>query len=138
MSKPGVQERMTAFLTTTNLMEAEAICDLIGVLYRGRLISVTTPQDLHRLMALRVQIRGRGFTPNLVALLRRRADVASVCANSSGLCIHLSPTAGSTTRDAIDAAPLVTLLIESGAEVEEVHKQMISLAEFCLTLEVQG
>lgn len=128
------QERMTVFLATESLAEAEALCDSVGVYHRGRLLAMAEPGALHRLTALRVQICGRGFTPNLVALLRRRANVAAVCADDRFLCVDLSSRVGSSAGEAVNTAPLVTLLVESGAEVEEVHKQAISLAELCSTL----
>jgi ABC-2 type transport system ATP-binding protein len=128
------QESITVFLTTESLVEVEELCDGVGVLHRGRLLAVAESGALRRFTALRVHIRGYGFTPNLVALLRRRADVAAVHAGERFLCIDLSSGVGLSAAKAVNTAPLVTLLVESGAEVEEVHKQAISLAELCSTL----
>jgi ABC-2 type transport system ATP-binding protein len=123
------QESITVFLTTESLAEAEALCDCIGVYHRGRVLAMAEPAALRRFTALQVQICGRGFTPNLVSLLRRRADVATVCADDRFLYIDLSSGVGSSAGEAVNIAPLVTLLVESGAEVEEVHKRAISLAD---------
>jgi ABC-2 type transport system ATP-binding protein len=128
------KEGTTVFLATNSLVEAMQICDIVGILHQGRLLAVATPSELQARGAVRVEIRGRGFTPNLVALLGRRAHVMAAHSDGNYLSIDLLQDPRYNTHNYLDSAPLVTLLIESGAEVEEVHKQPISLEEFCSTL----
>lgn len=39
-------ERVTLFLTTHNLVEAERLCDRIGVMHKGRLLATGSPDDI--------------------------------------------------------------------------------------------
>ena len=65
----------------------------------------------------------------IVALLRRRAHVWVATAGSDYLCLYLLKDLRHHTNSLSDSAPLVTLLVESGAEVEEVNRQLITLAD---------
>lgn len=60
-------------------------------------------------------VRARGITGEVIALLRRRAEVADVRMASGALLIELNGDA--------DSAPIVSLLVESGVEIEEVHRR---------------
>jgi ABC-2 type transport system ATP-binding protein len=42
------QQRVTIFMSTHTLQVAEAICDRIGIIHRGRLIATGTTEDLQR------------------------------------------------------------------------------------------
>jgi ABC-type multidrug transport system ATPase subunit len=123
------REGLTIFLATDCLAEATQICDMVGLLHQGALRVTAAPDELNACGAVRVRIRGRGFTPDLVALLNRRAHVMTVRAGESHLWIDLLNDPQQYTGTPVSSAPLVTLLIESGAEVEEVHNQAISLEE---------
>jgi ABC-2 type transport system ATP-binding protein len=123
------QEGTTLFFTTDRLDEASQLCDTVAILHRGKLLAVATPDELRARGAVRVEIHGRGFTPSLVALLSRRSHVTAVRASEDHLWIDLLKEPRYYIGNLLDSAPLVTLLIESGAEVEEVHKQIISLED---------
>lgn len=60
-------------------------------------------------------VRARGITDEVIALLRRRSEVADIRAVSGALLIELKGDA--------DSAPIVSLLVESGVEIEEVHRR---------------
>lgn len=60
-------------------------------------------------------VRARGITEEVVALLRRRAEVADIRMTGGALLIELHGDA--------DTAPIVSLLVESGVEIEEVHRR---------------
>lgn len=60
-------------------------------------------------------VRARGITDEVIALLRRRAEVANIRTAGGALLIELNGDA--------DSAPLVSLLVESGVEIEEVHRR---------------
>jgi ABC-2 type transport system ATP-binding protein len=123
------REGLTIFLATDCLAEATQICDRVGILHQGALRATATPGELNACSAVRVQIRGRGFTPELVALLNRRAHVMTVRASESHLWIDLLNEPQQKMDTLMGSAPLVTLLVESGAEVEEVHNQAIGLED---------
>jgi len=60
-------------------------------------------------------VNGRGFGEDVLALLKRRVEVVAVESASASLAIELRANA--------EVAPLVSLLVESGAEVEEVYRR---------------
>jgi ABC-2 type transport system ATP-binding protein len=121
------QEGVTVFLTTHNLLEAEKLCGQVGVIRQGKLLAVGRPDELRtRKGAPRVEILGRGFTEKMLATLRARHDVAAAELRNSRLCIELTGE--------MDIAPLVTLIVSAGAQVEEVRKSKPTLEETFLAL----
>jgi ABC-2 type transport system ATP-binding protein len=120
-------EGVTVFLTTHNLAEAEKLCDGIGVIRGGRLIAVGAPRELReRRGGRQVEVVGRGFGVDLVAVLRAQAGVQGAEVKKDRLVVVLS--------DGVEVAPLVGILVRGGAEVEEVRKDSASLEEVFLTL----
>ena len=71
-------------------------------------------------------MRGGGFTAPVLAKLRKRKEVADVRAADGRLTITLAGEG--------PAAPLVKLLVASGAEVEEVVRPHASLEESFLAI----
>jgi ABC-2 type transport system ATP-binding protein len=124
------REHTTVFLTTHNLAEAEKLCGKVGVINKGRLVAIGPPDELrHRAGKPRVEITGRGFSDELVAGLRARPEVSAVDRLDGQLVIDLRSEAG--------ASGLVSLIVRSGGEIEEVHKGTASLEEAFLSL-VEG
>jgi ABC-2 type transport system ATP-binding protein len=77
-----------------------------------------------------VTIVGRGFSERILALLRAWPEVASVEWQNNHLFIE--------APGAVDVAPLVSLIVNAGAEVEEVRKESASLEDVFLTLMAEG
>jgi len=123
----GTREGVTVFLTTHNLAEAEKLCGLVGVIRQGKLIAVGHPDELRaQVGGPQVEIVGRGFSENVLALLKTRSEVSSAKRQNGHLSIHL--------RAETDIAPLVNLMVSAGVEVEEVRKGTASLEEAFLTM----
>jgi len=121
------REGVTIFLTTHNLTEAEKLCQRVGVINKGRLLAVGTLEELRaRNEAPRLEVTGQGFSETLLAGLRARPEVRNVSQSDWTLTIEL--------KYPVPTAPLVRLLVESGAEVEEAHKVKASLEDLFLTL----
>jgi ABC-2 type transport system ATP-binding protein len=120
------REGVTVFLTTHNLAEAERLCTRVAVIREGRLLAVGRPDELNARKGTRAEVRGRGFSEQLVTLLRARPEVGAVAAKDGRLVVDLSEGA--------EMAPLVSLLVQEGASVEEVRKEQASLEEVFLTL----
>ena len=75
----AAQEGVTVFLTTHNLNEADRLCAQVGVISKGRLLAVGSPESLRsRQDTGRVDIAARGLTSDVVAILQSRPDVHSV------------------------------------------------------------
>jgi len=120
------REGVTVFLTTHNLAEAERLCARVAVIKQGRLLAVGNPDELTARRTARVEVTGRGFTDALLADLGRREEVSRAVLRDGRLTIEL-------TR-AGDVAPLVSLIVQAGASVEEVRKDRASLEDVFLTL----
>jgi ABC-2 type transport system ATP-binding protein len=121
------REGTTVFLTTHNMAEAEKLCSRVAVIRKGRLVAVGHPDELRaRSGSPRVEIVGCGFSAEALALLRARPEVATVTVQNSHLAIDL--------RQETTVAPLVSLLVGAGAEVEEVRRGKASLEDVFLTL----
>jgi ABC-2 type transport system ATP-binding protein len=118
---------VTVFLTTYNLTEAEKLCAQVGVIRQGKLLSVGNPDALRlRTGGPQAEIVGHGFNDQILALLRERSEVANAELQNNHLTIEL--------RGESEVGPLVSLIVRSGGEVEEVRKGKASLEDVFLTL----
>ncbi len=125
------REGVTIFLTTHNLAEAEKLCQEVGVIRKGKLLAVGALDRLREQAGgPRLEVMGTRFTPELVNRIRAMPDVAEAQSENGRLNIRL-------TR-AIEAAPIVSLLVQGGAEVEEVRKGSANLEETFLALMNDG
>ena len=121
------REGATVFLNTHNLTEAEKLCAQVGVIHNGKLLTVGNPDRLRMGKASpHVEITGRGFAGPILASLRGRPDVADVKQQNDRLLIEL--------RGEAEIAPLVSLIVQAGGEVEEVRRAEGTLEDFFLTL----
>ncbi|MFL7890564.1 MAG: ATP-binding cassette domain-containing protein [Anaerolineales bacterium] len=120
-------EGVTVFLNTHNLAEAERLCQQIGIISRGKLVGLGSPGDLRAKAGKpHLEISGSNFSPQMIAELEARPGVISVELHNSRLTIHL--------QEAVETAPLVSMLVSAGGQVEEVLKTQSSLEEVFLTL----
>jgi ABC-2 type transport system ATP-binding protein len=121
------REGVTVFLTTHNLAEAEKLCQQVGVLRNGRLLALGSPEKLRSQAGKpRLEIRGSGFTPAVLQELRGRPEVSDLAQRDGSLVISLKPSAVS--------APLVSQLVMSGVQIDEVRKGQADLEETFLSL----
>ena len=120
-------EGVTVFLTTHNMVEAEKLCRRVAVIRKGKLLAVGHPDELRAHSgAPRVEVIGAGFNEDLLRQLQARPEVSAVELQDRHLSIHL--------RQDVDVAPLVSLMVAAGVQVEEVRKGKASLEEVFLTL----
>lgn len=121
------REGVTVFLTTHNLAEAEKLCQQIGVIRQGKLLAVGHPDDLRSSASHpRIEIVGRGFTPQAIDTLESQPAIASIQIEDVRLII--------TLHKPISSAPIVRMLVNAGMEIEEVRKNSASLEEVFLNL----
>jgi ABC-2 type transport system ATP-binding protein len=119
---------VTVFLNTHNLPEAERLCNQVGVIREGKLLTVGSPDMLRRQTGRpEADVAGDGFTPEVLAMLRARPDVAGAEARNGHLTIEL-------TSQQVRMAPIVAALVASGAQIEEVRRGQASLEEVFLAL----
>ena len=121
------REGVTVFLTTHNLAEAEKLCQQVGVIRQGNLVAIGAPDQLRsQAGGQRLEIIGKSFTPQAIQQLQAHPLVSGVQVNNSHLTIQL--------REATETAALITLLVESGVQIEEVRKGKANLEETFLAL----
>jgi ABC-type multidrug transport system ATPase subunit len=106
-------EGVTLLLASRSLAEVEALCTSVAVLRHGRIIA-DGPIHKFRRPTPTLEIVGRGFDPQVITLFSRRSEVVQVKQLDNRLLVQLGGD--------YDTAPLVSLLVESGADVEEVRK----------------
>jgi ABC-2 type transport system ATP-binding protein len=123
----AAKEGVTVFLTTHNMAEAEKLCSRVAVIRQGQLLALGHPDELRaQAGGPRVEIFGRGFSDQVVDLLRARPEVAAVEAQNGHLAVDLHHKTAT--------ASLVTLLVSAGVQVDEVRRGKASLEEVFLTL----
>jgi ABC-2 type transport system ATP-binding protein len=121
------QAGVTVFLTTHNLAEAERLCQQVAVIRQGKLLAIGTLEALRRNgRAPQVEITGRGFSDQVLGLLKARPEVAEVSLDHNHLTLIL--------KEVTETPWLVGLLVGAGVQVEEVRKSQASLEEVFLTL----
>jgi ABC-2 type transport system ATP-binding protein len=121
------REGVTVFLTTHNMVEAERLCSQVAVIRKGSLVAMGSPDDLRAQAGdRRVEIVGRGLNEKTLALLRARPDVVNADMHADHLTIELQQEA--------EVAPLVSLLVGEGVQVEEVLHGKASLEDVFVTL----
>jgi ABC-2 type transport system ATP-binding protein len=104
----------TIFLNTHNLREAEELCDLVGVIRNGRLLTVGHPDEIRASATTPVAtIRGRGFTADIVAAVGIIPGIRSAELDRDTLTLRLD-----TNGDVADA---LQLLVAGGVKIDEVR-----------------
>jgi ABC-2 type transport system ATP-binding protein len=99
----------------------------VAVIREGKLLAIGHPDKLRaRAGGPRVEIVGRGFSDRALQLLRARPEVVAAEVQNQHLELDL--------REETDTAPLVSLLVGAGVQVEEVRRGKASLEEVFLTL----
>jgi len=122
------REGVTVFLTTHNLPEAERLCQQVGVIRSGKLLSVGSPDVLRRQTGRpQAEVSGDGFTPQVLAMLHERRDISGAQAEHGHLTIELAD-------QRVSLAPIVAALVGAGVQIEEVRRGQASLEEVFLTL----
>ncbi|MGL4649176.1 MAG: ATP-binding cassette domain-containing protein, partial [Caldilineaceae bacterium] len=119
---------LTIVLTAHQLPDAEQLCDHVAILRAGRLVTVARPAALREQRGLpQLEVLGRGFSDQVIALLCRRPEVSKARHANGGLLLDL--------HGEVDTAPLVSLLVESGVEVMEVRRRAPSFDSAYLALQ---
>ncbi len=121
------QEGVTVFLTTHNMAEAERLCSQVAVIREGRLVALGHPDELRaQAGGPRVEIVGRGLSESVLSLLRKRPEVISAQRENQHVAVDL--------REGAETAPLISLMVGVGVQVDEVRRGKASLEDVFMTL----
>ncbi|MCS6845932.1 MAG: ABC transporter ATP-binding protein [Caldilineales bacterium] len=127
------QEGRTVFLCTHNLVEAQRLCDRVGVMEQGRLVAVGAPQEL-----------ARRYVHNLTVEVEvAPEDTDTALQALAGLPVAVQPgsprgqlAVSGVRREAIPA--LVAALVHAGVAVYGVAPQEPSLEDVYFALHGEG
>ena len=120
-------ENVTIFLTSHNMEEVEKLCDRIAIIQAGRLVAQGKPDELKaRSGSTRIEIQGRGFSAQILDLVRGNPYVTGLEIQNGQLIIDLIGEA--------DLSDIVSTLVGNGAQIEEVRRTRASLEEVFLEL----
>ena len=121
------REKVTIFLTTHNMVDAEKLCHQVAVIRDGKLITVGSPDELRaRAGKPQVEVIGRGFSNEALTLLQAHPQVTAIKKQNNHLMIDLLAET--------DTSTLVNILVGAGAQVEELRRSKASLEDVFLTL----
>jgi ABC-2 type transport system ATP-binding protein len=137
----------TVLLSTHNLVEAEELCDRIGIVRNGRLLLIGTPTELRRRLGGIHGVR-IGTSPGMAS--QARAVVESLVANANGSPSTSGDEAASVgalrvralDRDNIEVAggvripQLVEVLVAAGLDIHAVWPMEPSLEDLYVALHV--
>ncbi len=123
-------EGRTVFLCTHNLVEADQLCDRVGIM-RQRLLRVDTPEHLRQeLWEPQVTFRMRGRAAPYQTQLSPLPFVRHVTSSGDSLTVTLM--SGAERQEA--TAAMVRRLVEAGADLFAVAEAAHSLEDAYLTL----
>ena len=120
-------EGCTVLLTTHDMREAEALCDKVALIDRGKLLAVEKPAELARYVAKYERIDVEGASDSLLASLRSHGGVAAVNHTPQGHGHRIELADGAAYRS------VLALLVEMGVSsittsrpsLEEVYVHLI-------------
>jgi ABC-2 type transport system ATP-binding protein len=121
------REGVTVFLNSHNLAEAEKLCAEVGVIRKGKLLALGNLDELRlKKGGNKVEIMGCGFNEKTLTFLQARPEVQRAEIQNGRLIIDI--------RGESKIGPLVTLIVQSGAEVEDISRKGESLEDLFLAL----
>lgn len=117
---------VTVFLTTHNLVEAERLCDIVGVIRRGRLAALGPPASLRAAESNVVRVTGTGLNDLMAGEALSVPGVLVAKVVDGALEVELG--------EGVRVAPLVAWLVERGVAIDEVRRDRPSLEDAFLEL----
>ena len=117
---------LLSFSQRTTWWRLKKLCGQVAAYREGRLLAVGSPDQLRTRDGQKAEIIGRGFSDQLLAKLRQRIEVEQAEVMNNCLSLRL--------KHDEEIAPLISLLVSEGAQVEEVRRDRASLEDVFLTL----
>ncbi len=123
------REGRTVFINTHNLVEAQRLCDRVGVMEHGRLVAIGAPHDLARRLVRNVSVEfelAPGSTAQALQALQGAPGAASQGQRNGTIVV------GGAEREAIP--DLISLLVNSGVRIYQVMPQEPTLEDVYFAL----
>lgn len=123
----AASEGVTIFMATHNMIEAEKLCHTVAVIRQGKLLAISSPEDLRKKTSgFEVEIIGEGFRDDVINMMKSRIEVSNVEVSKDRMVIQF-------TKE-VDTAPLVNFLVSKGVQVREIRQIKASLTQAFITL----
>ena len=118
-------EGRTVFLTTHDMAEAEAVCDRVTLIDKGRVLATESPTALSRLLSRHERIECIGADADVLERLGSMAGVTRVTVNAESARIDLDTEAavGEVMRRLVAAG--VTSVRVTRPSLEEVYLGLV-------------
>ena len=126
LAKLSTGQGVTIFLTTHNLVEAERLCDLVGVIRKGKLAALGPPASLRPNDSGLLRVTGTGIDHAVAGLAASVPGIVDASVVHGVLEVRLAEGAR--------PAALVAALVEHGVGIDEVRRDRPSLEETFLEL----
>jgi ABC-2 type transport system ATP-binding protein len=126
----AAERETTVFLNARTLVEVEGLCEQVGVMHAGKLLTVCRPDALREQARPRLAITGRNFNEGILSALRAYPDVRSVkrISGKDGQRLEVE------LDGAVESAPFVAAIVSAGGQIDEVKRIQSSLEDVLLTL----
>jgi ABC-2 type transport system ATP-binding protein len=129
MIQGTAREGRTVFINTHNLVEAQRLCDRVGVMEHGRLVAIGAPHDLARRLVRNVSVEfelAHGSTAQALQALQGAPGVASPGQRNGAIIIS------GAERESIP--DLISLLVNAGVRIYQVTPQEPTLEDVYFAL----
>lgn len=129
MIQSTAREGRTVFINTHNLVEAQRLCDRVGVMEHGRLVAIGAPHDLARRLMRNLSVEfelAHGSVDQALQALRNAPGVASGGQRSDVIVVS------GAEREAIP--DLINVLVHAGVRIYQVTPQEPTLEDVYFAL----
>jgi ABC-2 type transport system ATP-binding protein len=118
-------EDRTVFLTTHDMAEAEAVCDRVTLIDRGRVLATESPTELSRLLSRHERIECLGAAPSVLEELEslRGVERVTMTADSARIEVGSEAAVGEVMRWLVGAG--VTSVRVTRPTLEEVYLGLV-------------
>ncbi len=125
------EENVTIFLTSHNMADVEKLCNLVAIIDKGELIAMGSPEELRRQNSqFQLEIIGQNFDDRILRKIQAHSNVRSLSRQNGSLLINL--------YQGFESSTLITILVESGAHIDEVRRSKASMEDVFLALTKGG
>jgi ABC-2 type transport system ATP-binding protein len=119
------REGRTVFITTHDMAEAEAVCDRVTLIDRGKLLATETPQTLSKTLSRFERIECEGADAAVLMVLQSFEGVSQVITTMAGARIEVNVEAavGQVMRHLVESG--VTSVKVTRPTLEEVYLSLV-------------